>query len=244
MSIEFRHLDQCQDAASFDFSEVDSFFSLGYWSHASPLSVSSSDDNNDETYYGFVQQGTGALELHEMRFDLREGMYFCVPGSFSLSGSCRGILMSNANDRGVFQVGGPVETTGRLQYIDGCSDSLLISPPQVGLPCVNLLKIPPQTLQRFHTHPSFRFGIIIDGQGVCDSDNGSRNLTPGTVFYIPPDGSHRFRTTEKSLTVIAFHPDSDFGPDDRNHPMVNKTIVDGVSAAQLTMAERQKSPHN
>jgi hypothetical protein len=32
------------------------------------------------------------------------------------------------------------------------------------------------------------------------------------------------------MDVIAFHPDSDFGPEDENHPMINRTIVNGVSA--------------
>lgn len=35
------------------------------------------------------------------------------------------------------------------------------------------------------------------------------------------------------MDVIAYHPDSDFGPQDEDHPMVNRTIVDGVSASKL-----------
>jgi hypothetical protein len=35
------------------------------------------------------------------------------------------------------------------------------------------------------------------------------------------------------MDVIAWHPDSDFGPEDDDHPMVNRTIVDGVSAAKI-----------
>ena len=34
----------------------------------------------------------------------------------------------------------------------------------------------------------------------------------------------------ESLRVVAFHPDSDFGPEHDFHPMINKTIVDGTSA--------------
>ena len=45
---------------------------------------------------------------------------------------------------------------------------------------------------------------------------------------------HAFETPEGSeLDVVAFHPDSDFGPAPKDHPMVNRTIVDGVSASQL-----------
>jgi len=35
------------------------------------------------------------------------------------------------------------------------------------------------------------------------------------------------------MDVIAFHPDSDFGATDIDHPMINRTIVDGVSANQI-----------
>ena len=35
------------------------------------------------------------------------------------------------------------------------------------------------------------------------------------------------------MRILAFHPDSDFGPDHQFHPMVNKTMVNGVSANQL-----------
>ena len=34
------------------------------------------------------------------------------------------------------------------------------------------------------------------------------------------------------MCVIAYHPDSDFGPTDDDHPMVNRTIVDGVPVNQ------------
>ena len=33
--------------------------------------------------------------------------------------------------------------------------------------------------------------------------------------------------------MIAFHPDSDFGPAPEDHPMINRTMVDGVSASRL-----------
>ena len=59
------------------------------------------------------------------------------------------------------------------------------------------------------------------------------------MFVIEPHGLHSFRNVDQSLTVIAFHPDSDFGPRHDDHPMVNRTIVDGVSASQLSLAERR-----
>ena len=37
---------------------------------------------------------------------------------------------------------GKVEPTGRLAYIDGCTDTLLISPPRKGDACLNHLHFP------------------------------------------------------------------------------------------------------
>mgnify|MGYP005748185189 FL=1 len=54
------------------------------------------------------------------------------------------------------------------------------------------------------------------------------------IFIIKPDCEHRFVTDKKSsMDVIAFHPDSDFGAEDEFHPMINKTIINGVSAREL-----------
>jgi hypothetical protein len=35
------------------------------------------------------------------------------------------------------------------------------------------------------------------------------------------------------MTVIAYHPDSDFGATHEDHPMINRTMVDGISAAKI-----------
>ena len=37
---------------------------------------------------------------------------------------------------------------------------------------------------------------------------------------------HSFRTTSDIMDIIAFHPDSDTGPTDENHPMINRTYID------------------
>jgi len=193
-------------------------------------------------HFGFVQSGELLLEVGSKQFPLFPGMYFSAAGKVVLRKTAGkaslGIVMSQANYQGMFQIGGPVESTGRLHYIDGCSDTLLISPVRKGEACVNFLNLPPGTNQTFHTHPSFRFGIVFKGNGFCDANHGSTPLCPGKVFFIPTDGKHRFRTEQESLSVIAFHPDSDFGPDDDNHPMVNKTMLDGVSASKLSYQQR------
>ncbi|MEZ5600003.1 MAG: hypothetical protein R3F36_02845 [Candidatus Competibacteraceae bacterium] len=36
---------------------------------------------------------------------------------------------------------------------------------------------------------------------------------------------HSFFTEETALDVVAWHPDSDFGPRDDDHPMINRTVI-------------------
>jgi mannose-6-phosphate isomerase-like protein (cupin superfamily) len=152
-------------------------------------------------------------------------MYFSIPGPFSIEGGKGLLLFPGASYRGFFQIGGPVEPRGRLRYIDGCTDSLLIPPIRLGDPCLNLLHIPPETQQSVHTHPSFRLGMIVEGSGHCVSGAGEQPLKCGDVFYIPKDCLHSFRTASDDLLVLAFHPDSDTGPTDEDHPMRNRTVL-------------------
>lgn len=188
---------------------------------------------NESTFYGFVQGTECWLNWRGRKFPLYNGMYFCVPGAFSIAGSF-GMVIERRGVRGVFTTGGPIEPWGRLNYIDGCTDSLLIPPVIFGDPCLNALYFPPNIDQTQHTHPSIRCGIIVRGRGQCITPDGETDLVPDMLFVIPKDGVHRFRTPYgQPMTVIAYHPDSDFGPKHQEHPMINRTIVGGVSAAQL-----------
>lgn len=192
-----------------------------------------------ETHYGFVRDGGARIGCASGEFDLRPGMYFCVPGAAVVRGEGCGVIISTPDPRGLFMIGGPVERTGRLQYIDGCTDTLLIPPVVMGDPCLNLLCIPPGTRQTRHTHPSVRIGLIISGAGSCVTPERVTPLVPGTIFIIPADCEHSFHTEGDSLGVIAWHPDSDFGPTVDDHPMVNRTIVEGVPASALTHQARR-----
>lgn len=176
------------------------------------------------THFGFVHAGTAEIGTPAGRFRLAAGMYFAVPGWVWLRGGT-GLLITAEHHRGFFQIGGPVEETGRLRYIDGCTDSLLISPPVLGDPCLNLLHIPPGTRQTAHTHPSIRVGLIARGSGECVTPGGRFALRPGLGFVIAADELHSFHTDREPLLVIAYHPDSDFGPTHECHPMVNRTIL-------------------
>lgn len=178
-----------------------------------------------QTAYGMVT--TGQVEVSDPEagsFTLSAGMFFVLPDGGQVRGG-EGLVITIAAYRGLRQIGGPLEATGRLRYIDGCSDTLLVSPPRLGDPCLNHLHIPPHTQQTPHTHPSVRIGVILRGSGECRTPDGVYPLQPGMGWYIPTGCLHSFFTQEEALDVIAWHPDSDFGPRDDDHPMVNRTLI-------------------
>lgn len=183
--------------------------------------------NAGGTHFVFVEEG-GVVEFGSKNYEVSAGMYLSLPGESILRGG-GGVVTTRLGYHGVFLLGGPVEERGRLRYIDGCTDSLLIPPVLLGDPCLNLLHIPPGTHQTRHTHPSFRSGLILSGIGECVTPEGRHPLEPGLAFLIPEHAAHSFHTAEEALRVIAFHPDSDCGPTHEDHPMVNRTIIPATS---------------
>lgn len=189
------------------------------------------------THFGYVHEGPAVLCWNGLQYTLPYGGFFCVPGRFEVWGG-RGIVVSREDFNGVFQLGGPIEVRGRLKYIDGCTDSLLVPPVKLGDPCLNLLHFPAWIDQTAHDHHSDRIGIIMSGRGRCHHWTGGReqvvDLTAGMIFCIHTGGKHKFSTPYgDEMRVLAYHPDSDFGPTNHDHPMINRTIVNGVSASQL-----------
>lgn len=189
--------------------------------------------NNGSTYYVFAVNRTVITLPHAgtvYQYELTTGMYACVPGAFMVTqGTC--IVIERIGHNGMFMVGGPIEESGRLKYIDGCTDSLLVPPVKLGDPCLNALYFPTGIDQTEHTHPSMRVGVVLSGKGECVTPEGIIPLEPGMIFIIHEDGLHKFRTLRgEPMVVIAYHPDSDYGPTDEEHPMLNRTIVNGVSA--------------
>ena len=75
--------------------------------------------------------------------------------------------------------------------------------------------------------------MVFSGEGECETPEGIIPLKPGVMFRIPYEGHHKFRTAGSEMRVIAYHPDSDFGPQHENHPMINRTMVEGVSASKI-----------
>lgn len=192
-------------------------------------------------YFGFVYQGSPSIRFGGYMATLSKGMFFSVPGEFFIGGGS-GIIVSKAQYSTLFYIGGPIEKSGRLRYIDGCTDSLLIPPTLKGDPCLNALYFPPGINQTQHTHPSVRVGIVAFGKGKCIVPDDEINLEPGNAFIIPANGLHSFKTESDPLVVIAYHPDSDFGPTHEDHPMVNRTIVDGISASYLENIRTKELP--
>jgi hypothetical protein len=119
---------------------------------------------------------------------------------------------------------GQTDNKGKLSYIDGCSDSLLVYPPRLGDASLNFLYFPKNINQSYHTHPSIRIGCVISGSGISDTDIPNE-LTTGTHFCLEEQELHRFRTENSEMRIIAFHPDGDWGPTDENHTMINRTYV-------------------
>lgn len=191
--------------------------------------------NDVGTHFGYVYSGNAIINnpVTDYTFTLSAGMYFSLPSSGMMWGDGEGIIITRLGYKGVFSIGGPIESAGRLRYVSGCTDSLLIPPTMKGDPCLNALYFPHDIEQVPHTHPSMRVGMVVSGEGECVTPDGVTTLKPGMVFVIPANKLHSFRTDRESLTVIAFHPDSDYGPTHENHPMINRTMISGISASEL-----------
>ena len=177
--------------------------------------------------FGYVFSGSAKLtHKNESEVKLVQGMYFAVDSDWTLVPTGNVLTISIDAYKGLSMFGGPIEKNGRLSYIDNCTDSLLIPPTKLGDPCLNLLVFPSGVKQTPHTHPSFRAGIVVSGSGTCELGSQSEPLMPGDFFLIPDNLRHSFFSGSDGLRVIAFHPDSDYGPTDKVHPMINRTIIE------------------
>jgi hypothetical protein len=193
------------------------------------------------TAYGFCMNGemdvVGAGHGGAYITHVRAMEYFSAPGKtglkvFASKDGC-GFFAYRLGFMGLRHLGGPVESKGRLRYIDGCSDTLLIPPPILGDPCFNLLHFPAHITQTKHTHPTVRCGLIHGGAGKCVTEETTEDLLPGRMFILAPDAIHAFLTNSSAMDLTVFHPDTDFGPTHENHPMLNRTIVEGKSAKNI-----------
>ncbi|MCB1158110.1 MAG: cupin domain-containing protein [Leptospiraceae bacterium] len=206
----------------YDLSHTEFPSMLYAWNKGSILTMENPKQRS--TYFGYIFSGRTILETPYTNSTLIEGQYFSINSEFTLTGGC-GVLIERSNYKGMNLIGGPLEDEGRLKYIDGCTDTLLLAPPKFGEACLNALFFPENVNQSPHKHPSFRAGIVAKGRGECVVKDSVIALEPGDIFIIPGNSEHNFRTKDEKLSVIAFHPDSDFGPTDENHPMINRTFI-------------------
>jgi len=185
----------------------------------------------ESTAYGMVCS-EGSLTTKHGEYTLKPGMYFVAVGRYEIRAK-QAVVIERIGYRGLPVVGGPAEKTGRLRYIDGCTDTLLVGPPVLGDPCLNLLHFPKNIRQTMHTHPSLRCGITLSGRGRAIFPDGEVPLEPGSCWFLQTGGQHAFYTDDSELLVSAWHPDTDTGPSHHDHPMLNRTMVKGVSAKHI-----------
>lgn len=186
------------------------------------------------TRYGYVLCGSANLKGDPLEVVAKAGTFFCWPGNLCLVADGLVVVICRYGFRGLLSVG-LIEQAGRLTYIDGCSSTILAQPPRVGDPVLNHLHFPPETLQTEHTHPTIRFGVVARGQGIafgshpCGDGKWEKSLSRGSVFLLHAQERHAFHTLRSSdgMDVISYHPESDWGPTDQNHPMLTRTYMSG-----------------
>lgn len=174
------------------------------------------------TAYGIVLDGKAIA--YNGRKEINKHEYFCLTSAqqeILINGHVQ--IFVRFGFKGQNTIGGPLEESGRLCYIDNCSDTLLIYPPRLGDASMSLLSFPPKIEQRFHTHPSIRLGVIVRGIGFAETSTERFVLKPGVAFCVKEREIHRFVTEESGLDAISFHPDGDWGPTDDNHTLLNRT---------------------
>lgn len=180
------------------------------------------------TMFGF-SFGNTTITVGEEEYNFEKNQYFSIP----VHNEDVGLYCYSCDVFVVFRLGfighnlagkQNINLPGKLSYIDGCSDSLLVYPPRLGDPSLNYLHFPENINQSFHTHPSIRIGCVIDGFGISDTTE-PLELMPKTFFCLDEHELHRFRTAGSTMKIIAFHPDGDWGPTDENHTMLNRTYI-------------------
>lgn len=182
---------------------------------------------NVGTHFGYVLKDESmnvAKAPNGREYPLYPNTMFSFPDAIKIAGKARMRIFTALGQKGLLNITGDIGDWGRQNYIDGCTSTLHISPVMKGDACMNSLYFPEAVEQTQHTHPSIRAGIVSSGEGICKTPVGDIPLQEGNSFFLPPETWHSFHTAKgKTLGVVAFHPDSDFGPTHEDHPMLNRT---------------------
>lgn len=188
------------------------------------------------TYYLYVIAG---YAVYNESVYVPPGFYGSfIDGKIETTAAAEVMVVQARRYAGMFQFGGPIEYSGRLRYINGCSDTGLLGPVKMGDPCLNFLHFPERTTQDAHVHPDLRVGCVARGSGECVTPFGNFPLMQGDQFVIFPAtgvchqgndgfqhlaGEHSFNTAEDTMDVISYHPTSAVGPTDERHQMLRQT---------------------
>lgn len=183
-------------------------------------------------FYGFVLKGSVEVNFKMNRYCLNKGSFFGIHGPIEVNPgiNSRVVIIQRMGYRPLPTLGF-IEKKGRLSYIDGCSDSILVHPSRMGDPVLNHLHFPKGINQTQHTHPSIRLGVVYKGNGVAWQQKSTTNkgyekpLSEGSLFLLEEGEQHSFKTTDSTMDIIAWHPDSEDGPTDKKHPMISRTYI-------------------
>lgn len=179
------------------------------------------------THFGYVLNDgrvNRAVTYEGREYPLYPNTMFSFPSMVEITGNARMRIFTAIGQQALLNISGDIGNWGKQNYIDGCTSTLIIPPVMKGDACMNALYFPENVQQTRHTHPSIRAGIIAGGEGICRTPVGDIPLQPGNSFFLPPETWHSFHTEKgQTLSVVAFHPDSDFGPTHEDHPMLNRT---------------------
>src|SRR5690349_15329521 len=94
------------------------------------------------TFYGYVASGSARLQCEGLEASASHGTFFCCVADLSIEASGLVVVVARLGFRGLLSLG-RIENCGRLTYIDGCSSTLLVSPPRLGDPVLNYMHFPP-----------------------------------------------------------------------------------------------------
>ncbi len=115
-----------------------------------------------------------------------------------------------------------------LPYVNGCSTKQVFPPERLGDPTLQLLDIPPYSVeQAHHIHSTVRVVYVISGNGRSivgmPSNFVTEVLYPGKTIILQKMCPHHFETGGDHLIVLPLHVFSSVGNIENNHPMFNGT---------------------
>lgn len=179
--------------------------------------------SHDTSCNYFIISANGNLMTETIQ--LQGSFAACVESNFSFTGHGLVIKFPGLRLGEEYTASFKPDHKGQLSYIDGCSNTNLISPPRNGDPCVNYLYFPKNITQSRHTHPSVRIAYVMSGQGIASLDDQDLELKQGDAFILDRHVIHGFNTSNSSMSLVVFHPDSEDGPRDEFNPMKSRTYI-------------------